>query len=233
MRRAAALACPRVASLPDVSDMWRRNHPWAAIYSFGIDHPALARPPARLGFGTDIDLLYAAADEIGDLPEGAAVLDVPCGSGVALRGVRPGQDVRYVAADISPAMLERTERQARERGIAGVECLTADVAALPFADGEFDLCVSFTGLHCFPDPHAALLEIGRVIRPGGRLSASWFRTDAGVRYAPAVLGGRAMGVMGPSAGVDEVRAWSAEAGLERIEIVASGALAYLKATRAG
>ena len=39
----------------------------------------------------------------------------------------------------------------------------ADVGALPFADGEFDLVVTFTGLHCFPDPRRAVAELARVL----------------------------------------------------------------------
>ena len=53
-------------------------------------------------------MLYAAAAEIGTLPAGSRVLDVPCGGGVALRGLVPGQGIEYVAADIAPTMLERT-----------------------------------------------------------------------------------------------------------------------------
>ncbi len=101
------------------------------------------------------------------------MLDVPCGGGVALRGLRPGQGVRYVAADISRTMLDRTMAAATRRQVAAqVEPVLADVGALPFADAEFDLVVSFTGLHCFPDPHQAVREMGRVLTPGGVLTGS-------------------------------------------------------------
>ncbi|MEO7943000.1 MAG: class I SAM-dependent methyltransferase, partial [Marmoricola sp.] len=74
-------------------------------------------------------------------------------------GLRPGQGVRYIAADISQIMLDRTLLVARARQVAAqVETMLADVGRLPFADGEFDLVVSFTGLHCFPDPHQAIRE---------------------------------------------------------------------------
>ena len=61
-----------------------------------------------MGAGTDQRLLHRAAAEVGRLPDGARVLDVPSGGGVALRGLRPGQRVDWVAADISPTMLART-----------------------------------------------------------------------------------------------------------------------------
>lgn len=216
----------------NVSDAWRLNHPWSAVYSFGISHPRLSVPAARLAMGTDLGLLYRATKAIGELPPGSAVLDVPCGNGVALRGLRPDQGLRYVAADIAPAMLARTEQTARRLGVAGqVETREADVARMPFADGEFDLCVSFTGLHCFPEPRAAIAEIGRVLRPGGGLRASWFRTDAGRRYRPQLAIGRASGLVGPSASTDEVRAWLKEAGFTGVDLVTSGAMAYVTASR--
>lgn len=215
-----------------VSDVWRLNHPWAAVYSFGIDRPGLARPAARLAFGTELDLLYEATAAIGDLPAGAAVLDVPCGSGVALRGLRRGQDLRYVAADIAPAMLERTRKTAEALGVSGqVQTREEDVESLSFADGEFDLCVSFTGLHCFPGPRRAVAEIARVVKRGGALRASWFRTDGGARYRPQIAMGRMSGLLGPSATTAEVRTWLAESGFTDVELVESGALAYVTATR--
>lgn len=216
----------------NVSEMWRRGHPWSAIYAFGMDRPWLARPAARIALGTDLGLLYAAAGEIGELPAGSAVLDVPCGAGIALRGLRRGQGVRYVAADIAPAMLERTRRAAARLGVADqVTTCETDVARMAFADGEFDLCVSFTGLHCFPDPRAALAEIARVTRAGGTLRASWFRSDAGRRYRPQLAVGRAAGVLGPSATTAEVARWLTETGFADVDLVTSGAIAYVTATR--
>ncbi|MQA60981.1 MAG: methyltransferase domain-containing protein [Actinophytocola sp.] len=215
-----------------VSDGWRLNHPWAAVYSFGINRPQLAKPAARLAFGTDIGLLYDATAAIGQLPAGSSVLDVPCGSGVALRGIRPGQGLRYAAADIAPAMLDRTRHTADRLGVADqVLTVEADAGRMPFADGQFDLCVSFTGLHCFPDPYAAVTEIARALRPGGTLRVSWMRTDAGPQYRPHLAIGRLSGLLGPSATTDEVRGWLAATGFVDIDIVTSGALAYTSATR--
>ena len=71
-------------------------------------------------------------------------------------------------------------RRPRRRQVAAqVEPVLADVGALPFADAEFDLVVSFTGLHCFPDPHRAVREMGRVLQPGGVLTGSALLNDTG------------------------------------------------------
>jgi SAM-dependent methyltransferase len=223
-----------MALLPDVSQMWRRDPPWAAIYSAGVANEPVARVAGRLFWGTDVRLLYRATAVIGEQPDGAAILDIPCGGGIALRGLRPAQRVRYVAADISDAMLGRTQREAERRGVRDiVELRRADVEALPFADGEFDLCVSFTGLHCFPHPRRAVMELGRVMRPGGLLSASALLTDAGVRYKPPLAAARTARLMGPSASGPELEQWLGEAGFKDVELVRSGALGYVTARRAG
>ena len=60
--------------------------------------------------------------------------------GVALRGLRPGQRVRYVGVDLSPVMLERARAEARRRGLLTVELIDADVESLAFDDSSFDTC---------------------------------------------------------------------------------------------
>ena len=75
----------------------------------------------------------------------------------------------------------------------------ADVGALPFDDASFDLVVSFTGLHCFPDPARAVVELVRVLRPGGVITGSALLNDTGLRYEPMRRGGRLAGLLGPSA----------------------------------
>ncbi len=214
------------------SEAWEAGHPWASVYDFFVERQSLARVAGRLAFGTDTRLLYDAIDSIAALPTGSAVLDIPTGGGVALRGLRPGQGLRYVAADISPGMLSRTERVARQRGLEDqVELRTADVEKLPFEDGEFDLVQSFAGLHCFPRPRLAVLEIARSIRPGGRFVGSVFLTGTGLRYVPGILGGRAIGVMGPSGSRADVDRWLRDAGLRNVKIEVSGAIGYFEATK--
>jgi SAM-dependent methyltransferase len=211
---------------------WSEDPLWASFYDWSVEHPRAGGVLWRLGIGSDLRRLYAAAAEIGRQPAGSAVLDIPCGGGVALRGLRPGQDIRYVAADIAQAMLDRTMDAARERGVVDqVEPRLADVGQLPFDDGEFDLVVSFTGLHCFPDPHRAVLEMGRVTHAGGVLSGSALLNDTGVRMVPLRRVGRAAGLLGPSASRDEVQRWLAEAGFGDITLEMSGAMGYFRGVR--
>jgi SAM-dependent methyltransferase len=211
---------------------WSEDPLWGSFYDWMVSHPTPGRVLWRLGIGSDLDLLYAAADELSRLPAGCRVLDVPCGGGVALSGVRPGQGLDYVACDISALMLERTRRFAEEHGVGDqVTYQQGDVGALPFDDGEFDLVASFTGLHCFPDPRRAVLEIGRVLEPGGVLTGSALLRGRGVRADLLRAAGTAGGVLGPMCTAEDVRAWTAEAGMTGLDLRLSGGLGYFRATR--
>jgi ubiquinone/menaquinone biosynthesis C-methylase UbiE len=160
------------------------------------------------------------------------VLDVPCGGGVAFRGVPRGAGLRYVAADLSRLMLGRARAEARRRGLdatfAGVS-----VDRLPFADGSFDRCLTYNGLHCLPDPAGALVEMARVLRPGGVLSGSAVVTGAGRRQDALIALLRARGDFGRPGSLAGLRGWLDGAGLESVEVTATGALACFSAVKPG
>ncbi len=181
-------------------------------------------------WGTDTRLLYEAIGTIGELPEGSAVLDVPCGGGLALRGMRPDQGLRYVAADIAPAMLERTRRRAAGTG-RPIEAMVADIERLPFPDNEFDLCVCFNGLHCLPDPARAVRELARCLKPGGRLVGDTIVLRAGARQDVAIAAMRRLGLFGPGGTSVAVEHWLTDAGLRIDRLDRSGAVAHFAATR--
>ena len=75
--------------------------------------------------------------------------------------------------------------------------------------------VSFTGLHCFPDPHRAVTEMVRVLRPGGVLTGSAVLNDTGLRYEPMRRIGRAASLLGPSCTGPELQAWLDDLGVCR------------------
>ncbi len=216
--------------MPDVRATWSTSRIHATVYDFGVEREWLARPAGALLWGTDTRLLFESIRAIGDLPAGAALLDVPCGGGVALRGVRRDQDIRYVAADISPFMLDRTRRQAARLGRT-VELTEADVERLPFADEEFDLCVSFNGLHCLPDPALAVREIARCLKPGGRFVGDTIVLRAGLRQDLAISAFRRMGLFGPGGTAVALEHWLTDAGLRVDRLDRSGAVAHFTATR--
>lgn len=211
---------------------WEEDPAWASVYDWTVEHPRIGGLLWRVGIHSDLRKLYAATAEIGRLPAGSRVLDVPCGGGVGLRGVRPGQGIDYVAADIAPAMLARTRRAAVRRGVADqVTTTVADVATLPFGDASFDRVLTLTGLHCFPEPRAAIHEMARVLAPGGVLAGSALLNDTGPWHEHVRIGGRLIGVLGPGCTGAEVVDWLTEAGMRDVTLDRSGAIAYFRGVR--
>lgn len=109
---------------------------------------------------------------------GERVLDVATGPGTVARpaAVRAGRGGHVMACDLSPAMLEVARRKPVQEGaapISWVESPAAPLAAsLASADGTFDVVTCQQGVQFFPDRPAALAEMRRMLRPGGRLGLS-------------------------------------------------------------
>ena len=103
------------------------------------------------------------------LSPGDSAIDVAAGTGrlAADLADRVGPFGRIVAVDLSPAMVERGT--ARARDIVQLEFLLGDALALPFEDGRFGAATVAFGLGALADPAAALREVRRVVRPGGRV----------------------------------------------------------------
>jgi ubiquinone/menaquinone biosynthesis C-methylase UbiE len=214
------------------SHAWQLDHPWATVYDRISGGSRLGPLLWRLGTGASVEVLHRTARaEISRLSPGATVLDIPVGGGIVLRDLPPDHGLRYLAADISPAMLRRTEAEARSLGLTGIETVEMDVTDLPLTDGSVDLVLAFTSLHCFPDPRAAVGELARVLAPGGRLALSTMVTDVSLRHRPVWPAGRAAGVLGPGCTTDELRQWTTAAGLVDVDVRPAGGLTYLTASR--
>lgn len=160
--------------------------PFGAFYDFYIGRPRLVSIIGRAVWGIDTSVLYESMASISQTPDGATIADVPCGGGVALRALRPEQEIRYLAMDLSPKMLKRAGRRARKRSLEQVELRVADMTELPLADGEVDLFLSYSGLHMVPNPERVIAEIARCLKPGGRLIGTTFLAD-GPRRARAIF----------------------------------------------
>jgi demethylmenaquinone methyltransferase/2-methoxy-6-polyprenyl-1,4-benzoquinol methylase len=98
------------------------------------------------------------------------LLDVAGGSGdIAFRAVAGGARAHAVVADINADMLGVGRARAAERGLANrVEFVEANAEALPFADKRFDAVTIAFGIRNVPRIEAALMEMFRVLKRGGR-----------------------------------------------------------------
>lgn len=115
---------------------------------------------------------------------GDRLLDVACGTGVVARAavdlVVPGGSV--TGLDLNPAMLAVARRLS-----AHIDWRQGDVMAMPFADGAFDVVTCQAGVFFFPDTTAALGDMARVTRPGGRVVVQSFSSlHAQPAYGPWV-----------------------------------------------
>jgi ubiquinone/menaquinone biosynthesis C-methylase UbiE len=100
------------------------------------------------------------------------ILDAGCGPGVsALAMLAVSPDDRVVGFDLAWGMLQRAAARRQAEGVAPekLPLLRSDVTKLPFADGRFDGVTGHSFLYLLPDQPAALAELRRVLRPGGKL----------------------------------------------------------------
>ena len=120
---------------------------------------------------------YAVA--VAAVQPGMQVLDIAGGTGDLARAFaqRVGPAGRVVLTDINEAMLRTGRDRLLDEGLV-LPTAACDAEHLPFADGSFDLVSVAFGLRNMTHKEAALAEMGRVLRPGGRLLVLEFSTPA-------------------------------------------------------
>ena len=98
------------------------------------------------------------------------VLEVSCGTGTNLPLLREGVGGEGLVAglDISVGMLNRCRRKLRGKRVRA-RLLLGDAARLPFGDGSFHAVFHHGGIAEFPNKRAAMAEMARVVRPGGKV----------------------------------------------------------------
>jgi ubiquinone/menaquinone biosynthesis C-methylase UbiE len=146
-------------ALAGIALWWRRN-PSACPYSqrFWVEapHPLITR--ARL-------------HEILEPQPGERVLEIGPGTGYYTLDLAEwtGGEGAVEVLDLQQEMLDHTIRRAREHGLWNVNATRGDAQELGWDDDSFDAAILITVLGEIPDQDAALREVARVLRPGGRL----------------------------------------------------------------
>jgi SAM-dependent methyltransferase len=160
--------------------------------------------------GTTLQIVGESLAEAVDVRAGERVLDVAAGNGNAtLAAARRFAEV--TSTDYVPALLEKGRLRAQAECL-GVQFQVADVEALPFADGSFDLVLSTFGAMFAPDHARTASEMLRVVRPGGRIGlANW---------TPEGFIGRLFKVIGayvpPPAGLKSPALWGSDVHLAKL-----------------
>jgi ubiquinone/menaquinone biosynthesis C-methylase UbiE len=138
---------------------WRRN-PSACPYSqrFWVEapHPFITRERLR-----EI-LTPTAGERLLEVGPGTGYYTLPVAGWVSPGG-------RLDVLDLQQEMLDHTLRRAQEHGIDNITAKLSDARELPYADDSFDGAYLVTVLGEIPDQEAALRELARVVKPGGRI----------------------------------------------------------------
>lgn len=132
------------------------------------------------------------------------VLDVGCGNGRTTRdAARRAARGSALGVDLSSQMIELARRRAAEEGVTNASFLQADAQVHPFDPGAFDVAISRTGSMFFGDPVAAFANLGRALRPGGRLALlTWQPLPLNhwiLEFSQALAAGREMPAPPPGA----------------------------------
>ena len=156
----------QVAAEPGQGFHFHTGRPLAAMLGYRDEQLAGIPDDALASFaGTGNPFLA------GELLPGERVVDVGCGAGldtlIVARMV--GAQGRVVGIDMTPAMLGRARAAASAMGASNVELQQGFAEDLPLPDGWADVVISNGVLNLAPDKTEAFAELGRVLRPGGRL----------------------------------------------------------------
>jgi SAM-dependent methyltransferase len=126
--------------------------------------------PDRNDYDAELRLHNEVLRRVCDVQGDEHVLDIGCGTGQTTRdAARQAQAGSALGVDTSAAAIERARQLASAQGLRNVSFEHADAQVYRFAPERFDLAISRFGTMFFADPVAAFANIGRTLRPAGRL----------------------------------------------------------------
>ncbi len=184
----------------------------------------------RLGYSSaDLDKVPKGADlglgcgnpkAIAALQPGEVVVDLGSGAGFDcfLAADEVGAAGRVIGVDMTPAMLSKARRNAKEGRFDQVEFRLGEIEHLPVADNTADVIISNCVINLSPDKPQVFREAFRVLKPGGRLAIS--DVVATTELPPEMRADADLiaGCIGNAALLTDLERWIEEAGFEAVRI---------------
>jgi SAM-dependent methyltransferase len=157
------------AALPKSATLLRtwREHALSPDYPEGFE-------PISFVAGAE---LHRMADEL-RLPDGGALVDLACGLAGPSLWIASERDASLIGVDLSPVAVAQATERARTLGLEGrARFVAGSFAETGLEAACADGCMSIDALQYAPDKRAALAEMARILRPGGRLVFTTFELD--------------------------------------------------------
>ncbi len=193
-------------------------------------------PSEEAGFG---EALYPAEDR-GELPEAAVLGSLGCGNPTAVADLREGETVldlgsgggidvilsarrvgpagRVFGLDMTDEMLALAGRNAREADVENAIFLKGLIEAIPLPAGSVDVIISNCVVNLSVDKAAAMVEMARVLRPGGRLGISDVVAEDRLTPAERAQRGDFAGCIAGALSAGELEEGLREAGFREISV---------------
>jgi ubiquinone/menaquinone biosynthesis C-methylase UbiE len=141
----------------------------------------------------DMERFRTLAHRLRDvLPQGGDVLEVAPGPGYLAIEMAKGGAYRVTGLDVSRTMVELARANAAEAGV-DVDFRRGDASAMPFADDSFNLLTCSAAFKNFAEPHKALEEMYRVLRPAGTALIVDLHRDVPMSEVRKYFGGTGLG----------------------------------------
>jgi SAM-dependent methyltransferase len=210
---------------------------------------------------TDSSWGAARYDDLGDVPDAAALASLGCGNPTAVADLHPGETVLDLGSgggidvllsakrvgptghvyglDFTPEMLQLARSNAAEAGATNVEFLEGHIEDIPLPDASVDVIISNCVINLSTDKPSVFAEMHRVLRPGGRIGISDVVTDDHLSDAERLERGSWVGCIAGALAISMYERGLHDAGFVDVSITLTNTVgdgvhsAIIKASKAG
>jgi arsenite methyltransferase len=193
----------------------------AVAEAFGYSAADLSSIPAEANMG----LVCGNPTATANLRPGEVVVDLGCGGGldVFLAARKVGPTRKAIGIDMTPAMIERAQKNAVKGGYDNVVFYLSTIDRLPLPDASVDVVISNCVINLAADKRAVFREIVRVLKPGGRLAVSDIALKKPLPHEIAADVAAYIGCIAGALMISDYESDLRAAGFEHVQIVDSKA----------